>query len=318
MADQAGHGPDLGNGHIQLACRSQCPVSWHNRWMWDPNNSPLNELATIKSAVQCNPLQLFNDLNQYGQITYNRTIPADGQLEQQLQALQAKDTQTIKQLKTELSRLREQLINTEQLSRQYQKLLTQQKRGYQSNQTEITHLIKDTGSKHQNNLTQLQKTITEGIEKKYRHQLNEHQKLIDASGLRTEQLKNIIKQQQHEIELLQKNNQQLTIHDVNDKLEQLSTQGVMLMVYHAGLGHTTIPTEDADGYLADSIAYVAKRCSVSKKHYLRWLNHYENVSCDASVNGKRCGKSIVKIEKPRSFILGKSNKCANHQFLKNL
>ena len=33
LAERAGRGPDLGAGPIRLACRSQCPVSWHQMHM---------------------------------------------------------------------------------------------------------------------------------------------------------------------------------------------------------------------------------------------------------------------------------------------
>lgn len=36
MAQNAGEGPDLGNGVISMACRSQCPVPWHGINMWEP------------------------------------------------------------------------------------------------------------------------------------------------------------------------------------------------------------------------------------------------------------------------------------------
>ncbi len=36
IVEVAGLGPDMGRGPIHLACRSQCPVSWHAPRMWDP------------------------------------------------------------------------------------------------------------------------------------------------------------------------------------------------------------------------------------------------------------------------------------------
>lgn len=36
LVELAGLGPDLGKGPIRLACRSQCPVSWHSTKLWDP------------------------------------------------------------------------------------------------------------------------------------------------------------------------------------------------------------------------------------------------------------------------------------------
>lgn len=36
LVEMAGLGPDLGKGPIRLACKSQCPVSWHATKLWDP------------------------------------------------------------------------------------------------------------------------------------------------------------------------------------------------------------------------------------------------------------------------------------------
>ena len=52
MSEMAGKGPDLGAGAIRLACRSQCPVSWHYRYMWDPIMSvQANNFVTIRDTV---------------------------------------------------------------------------------------------------------------------------------------------------------------------------------------------------------------------------------------------------------------------------
>ena len=52
LAERAGRGPDLGAGPIRLACRSQCPVSWHQMHLWDPNlSSTGNDLALIRDAL---------------------------------------------------------------------------------------------------------------------------------------------------------------------------------------------------------------------------------------------------------------------------
>lgn len=53
MAEVAGAGPDFGDGYIRLACRSQCPISWHTDRLWDPMlDSGHNELAAIRRAVK--------------------------------------------------------------------------------------------------------------------------------------------------------------------------------------------------------------------------------------------------------------------------
>ncbi|MCQ4346708.1 chromosome partitioning protein ParA [Pseudomonas stutzeri] len=57
LADRTGNGPDLGAGPIRLACRSQCPVSWHQMHLWDPGLSPAqNDLLLIRDAAKRNNL----------------------------------------------------------------------------------------------------------------------------------------------------------------------------------------------------------------------------------------------------------------------
>lgn len=57
LAERTGTGPDLGAGAIRLACRSQCPVSWHQMHLWDPNLSPTqNDLLLIRDAAKRNNL----------------------------------------------------------------------------------------------------------------------------------------------------------------------------------------------------------------------------------------------------------------------
>lgn len=57
LAERGGSGPDLGVGPIRLACRSQCPVSWHQMHLWDPQLAPgHNDLLLIRDAVKRNNL----------------------------------------------------------------------------------------------------------------------------------------------------------------------------------------------------------------------------------------------------------------------
>ncbi len=60
LSEKAGRGPDLGAGPIRLACRSQCPVSWHQMHLWDPNLAPgQNDLVLLRDAVKRNNLGLL-------------------------------------------------------------------------------------------------------------------------------------------------------------------------------------------------------------------------------------------------------------------
>lgn len=60
LAERAGRGPDLGAGPIRLACRSQCPVSWHQMHLWDPSLAPgNNDLALLRDVIKRNSLGLL-------------------------------------------------------------------------------------------------------------------------------------------------------------------------------------------------------------------------------------------------------------------
>lgn len=53
LAEHAAQGPDLGAGPIQLACRSQCPVTWHQDQLWDPRMKPgTNDFVFMRDAIR--------------------------------------------------------------------------------------------------------------------------------------------------------------------------------------------------------------------------------------------------------------------------
>lgn len=59
MAEIAGPGPDLGTGWIRLACRSQCPISWHASKMWDPLLHPgISEFQQMQTVLKEQALRL--------------------------------------------------------------------------------------------------------------------------------------------------------------------------------------------------------------------------------------------------------------------
>jgi hypothetical protein len=59
LASQAGAGPDLGAGPIRLACRSQCPVSWHAESLWDADRRQgVHPLRLVRDAITANRLGL--------------------------------------------------------------------------------------------------------------------------------------------------------------------------------------------------------------------------------------------------------------------
>lgn len=53
LAEHAAPGPDMGAGPIRLACRSQCPVAWHQDNLWDPvMKSGANDFVFIRDTIR--------------------------------------------------------------------------------------------------------------------------------------------------------------------------------------------------------------------------------------------------------------------------
>lgn len=60
LAERTGRGPDLGAGPIRLACRSQCPVSWYQMHLWDPElTQKNNHLVMLRDRIKRNQLGLL-------------------------------------------------------------------------------------------------------------------------------------------------------------------------------------------------------------------------------------------------------------------
>lgn len=59
LIENAGMGPDLGAGRIRLACRSQCPVPWHAKDLWEPaGEGDENPAHQLQKAIWRNRLGL--------------------------------------------------------------------------------------------------------------------------------------------------------------------------------------------------------------------------------------------------------------------
>ena len=60
LAERTGRGPDLGAGPIRLACRSQCPVSWYQMHLWDPELAQgKNHFVMLRDRIKRNHLGLL-------------------------------------------------------------------------------------------------------------------------------------------------------------------------------------------------------------------------------------------------------------------
>ena len=149
LADNAGRGPDLGAGPIRLACRSQCPVSWHQMHLWDPSLAPgKNDLVQLRDTIKRNALGLLVEddapavLPERLQIAAEDTWKApDPAREAALQ--QAEEKEQEHRLKT-AQLIKQQRLRISTLGKQYEEELARTKlaaeEGKRSLQREIHNL----------------------------------------------------------------------------------------------------------------------------------------------------------------------------------
>ena len=116
--------PGPGAGPIRLACRSQCPVSWHQMHLWDRSLAPgKNDLVLVRDAAKRNalgllveedaPVVLGERLQVAAEDRWQAPDPArdeaDKQAEQKEQEHRLKTAQLIKQQRLRISTLGKQV-----------------------------------------------------------------------------------------------------------------------------------------------------------------------------------------------------------------
>lgn len=351
LVEQAGKGPDLGCGPIRLACRSQCPVSWHERHLWDP--SPINEqnpLQLLKRAIKENRLGLIEAEEPQQQIQSSASAVVSGQglasVDDVRETLSRQFRHEYKRrvvaMKEEF-RLHAAAMKTkfeeelQAVRRAQHAVLAESQEGLQS----VKALLRDEKRRNQQLQTQLDDQLaaienlriemagTGGVNDEALEALR-HQYEVELSGRlekATQQLKEHL--DRREVELFYRDEQIGTLRDeiirLRDErdaliggggdqlLKQLIGAGITFVAYHPGLDYLTIPPVDIPSYLESPLAYVAERCGVAEDDYKRWLSHHELPVCNhADENGHRCGLPVAKVNRPSHFIAGESDRCSRH------
>ncbi len=104
-----------------------------------------------------------------------------------------------------------------------------------------------------------------------------------------------------------------------DFLARLEHLGMNFLVYHAGVGHISVPVSDLSAYVSDPLAYAAKKCYVSAELYRSWLQHYDDPRCSyQSAQGTPCDARIIRVDSPARFTPGESDRCARHHTDSNI
>src|SRR5690606_4856840 len=98
-----------------------------------------------------------------------------------------------------------------------------------------------------------------------------------------------------------------------DVLSKLIGLDIIFVVYHAGVGHITIPPADLEASMANPTACAAAECHVSEAHERCWAAHYDRrVSVDQTAAGERCGEALLRVAEPADFVPGQHDYCDQH------
>lgn len=343
LAEQGAPGPDLGGGAIRIACRSRCPVAWHQMHLWDPSLKPgRNELLLLRDAARRNNLGILADeeLPAKG-ATGNRVAPEAAkvmatQLARKMDLQHRhKTAQLIRQQRLRLQSLtqqyEEQFARLRLQAEQREQALLEQFETQQQVLARQEQLNVDLKVQQQNQADQFQQAreeFAQQLRSAERDGRSETELLRDQFEVEMQaRIAAVVAEQQQRLAALQAEldahrereaRQQQEVERLRQNqlrgIERLAGLGVMFVVYHPGTGHLTIPLAEIGRYQDDPEAFVAAKCLVSPEHYRDWLAHYQQPTCSARLpSGERCAMPIDRIDTPSRFVRGESSCCARHQ-----
>ncbi|TVP59608.1 MAG: DNA repair protein [Halomonadaceae bacterium] len=328
LAMEGRRGPDLGNGPIQLVCRSQTPRPECKSLLWDPIMTPgSNDFQIVQKAVANNTLRLTAETPvkpPEAAIVVNPesspSSPAMGapgstteereQHRQKLASLLRAQRLRIRTLKgqyreqTKLLR-HEQRLEIQELRLQIQEQAQQAERALMVNEQLEQKLVR---SKEELQVLQqqLSESLSQGANKD--SLLAENVLLQEQLARREQELE---KAQTGLQEVRSERDQLLALEPTEDSLLARVRDGdVFVVAYSPGAGHMTLPYSDIDRYFLSPERYVAERCNVTEAQYREWLVHYESPRCQ---HGGGCGEPLMRTSAPAEFRSGRDDRCEKHQ-----
>ena len=323
LAEHGGPGPDMGAGPIRLACRSQCPVAWHQDQLWDPVMKPgANDFVAARDLLRSRGskmgLEVDDDLPPPTAAVPTLSgedvptvRPADGAKSKNDEEERVRLARTIKELrlrihtletgqKEEMAQLRyAQQQKEEILSAQLEKVLMQ----FKTLKSQNAALREQNGSlkaqveslnrsleEHAGRNAE-QGSEVERLAEQYKLSLEqrleeERARLADEIHSREMDVLNrddLVNQLRAEISEL-KRDQMKVAHSGGQKiLDKLENLGLSFIAFHPGAGHVSVAADQIADYMDNPVAFAARKCLVTEDHYRAWLAHYENPVCQVSV-----------------------------------
>lgn len=353
LAKNAGPGPDMGAGPIRLCCRSQCPINWHQKDMWDPSMKPgANDFLVIRRAMAENRLGFQREetlepepsvpLTQPERTDVPREdvldLPEDLPLAQRAKTARLLREQRLR-IKTLVGQHQEALAEVNRQARIEIQALRNELQGYRQRAEQFKVLNEQQKTALEQSEARCQALRNELDECKRKLALLEKRLLAGANGAsekpevreRLEAELAALREQleRRDLELISRDEREELLRAEIDELKEAIAQGggngtgllrrladldVVFMVYHPGAGHISIPPADAERYLANPTAYAAEKCFVTEPHYRAWLEHYEHPACSHRMpSGDLCGAPLERVTLPNEFVPGQDNRCEMHQ-----
>lgn len=335
LAERAGRGPDLGAGPIRLACRSQCPVSWHQMHLWDPSLiAGNNDLALLRDTVKLNSLGVVLQEEETTSVSPERlqvasedqwyAVDSSRDLAEKLAERLAHDyrqkaAQLVKQQRERLAGLsREHQVEVARVAAQAEAQATEMQGQIQA----LRQALRQQESLNQTLKSQLSEQLagqqSERDEMAIRLRAAERHARTEREILREqfdEELRvRVVATQAAAEEQTRRREVEASQRGAHQVLERLAGQGVVFVVFHPGAGHVTVPLQDVERYLASPLGYAASKCFVPETQYRQWLEHYQRPRCEEpQADGQPCNAVLERVEAPGRFVVGDSNCCKLHK-----
>ena len=355
MAERAGRGPDLGAGPIRLACRSQCPISWHQSSLWDPELvAGRNDLIELRECIKRNQLGLARteavvdevkpeqlhmakEHQWYVQEPSASTVHVDlANLEQEHQAkmdhlvrqqrlrilvLTRKHEEELVQLKQEAEHLQAALAEQERMNGMLMKKLEQEASQYRSTRNELTQQLRALEKNSEYKLEAFKIQFEAEQQARIETAVADYKEQLAIREVELAYREELDSQLEEELEQLKTKCARLEAGSGSKLLERMADSGVIFVTYQPGAGHMTLSRTDVMRFVESPLAYTAMHCRVTQPHYEQWLSHYKHPVCQRKLpGGTPCSKPLQRVDSPRQFIRGESDCCPQHQtaaFLKN-
>ena len=322
LAEHGAQGPDMGAGPIRLACRSQCPVAWHQDQLWDPGMKPgANDFIAIRDLIlERGPkmgLEIDDDMDTSasapppvlaGQAPTVR--PDEDESRKQDDEERVRLARIIKELRLrvqtlensqaeEVGKLRyaaqqkEEILNAqlEKVLGQFKALksqsgaLREQNDSLKAQVQSLNRSLVEQSHQSANQGSELE-VLTEQYKLALEQRLEEERaklsEQIHAKEMDVLTRDDLIGQLKEQIVELKRNQGKEASSGAQKVLEKLEDLGLSFIAFHPGAGHISIPAEQMSEYMDNPVAFAARKCLVTEDHYRAWLAHYENPVCQVS------------------------------------